>query len=261
MSQRLSLIKQAAGKDPRLVLDYARWFFSSSSLSMERHPVKGAVDHDEGLRRIRHALGPYEDGLALRELREWTRPESVDAIAEQTARDMSGDPSLGLLAYACVRALRPTVVVETGVATGVTSAYVLAGLEDNTHGELHSIDLPPTDLYVSGQVGSEVPPQLQHRWTYHWGDARRLLPKVLSAHRGQVGIFVHDSNHTYENMRSELEQALASVTNPGVVLADDVDANDAFAEATRDVESFYIRQDTKPGSTGIAFVPVRQTST
>ena len=49
---------------------------------------------------------------------------------------MSGDSALGRFVYAVVRASRPDVVIETGVATGVTSAHILAALADNEHGEL-----------------------------------------------------------------------------------------------------------------------------
>jgi len=43
--------------------------------------------------------------------------------------------------YSIVRHLRPDVVVETGVGGGLSSAFLLKGLQDNQRGRLYSIDL------------------------------------------------------------------------------------------------------------------------
>jgi hypothetical protein len=42
--------------------------------------------------------------------------------------------------YALCRLIRPRIVVETGVAAGVSSAFILKALNDNSYGILHSID-------------------------------------------------------------------------------------------------------------------------
>jgi hypothetical protein len=41
-----------------------------------------------------------------------------------------------------VRSLKPRVIVETGVASGLSSAHILRALAANGTGTLHSIDLP-----------------------------------------------------------------------------------------------------------------------
>jgi hypothetical protein len=53
--------------------------------------------------------------------------------------------------YVAVRTLQPRVVVETGVASGWSSAHILRALEANGAGVLHSIDLPNV------QEGSVLP--------------------------------------------------------------------------------------------------------
>lgn len=168
---------------------------------------------------------------------------------------MAGDTSLGELAYALVRAIRPAVVIETGVATGVTSAHVLAALADNDHGVLESIDLPPGDLVGTGLVGDAVPDELRSRWRYHWSTARRRLPALLEAHRGRgPRLFIHDSDHSYENMRWELETAWRALEPGDWVMADDVDLHDAFndfAAAAAGSAPWVVAQEAKPGSTGM----------
>ena len=50
--------------------------------------------------------------------------------------------TLGVVLYAVCRIRNPGIVVETGVASGVSSSYILCALENNEHGELYSIDQP-----------------------------------------------------------------------------------------------------------------------
>jgi predicted O-methyltransferase YrrM len=184
------------------------------------------------------------------------RPGASDraiASAAEVASSLAGDPSLGELAYGCVRAIRPAFVVETGVATGVTTAYTLAGLADNDHGHLHSIDLPPTNLYLAGQVARVVPDALRSRWTYHWGHAKRLLPRVFGCVEVAPQLFIHDSDHSYDHMRWELEQAWDALGTPGVLLADDADVHTAVGDvaAAKGAECRFVVQEDKPGATGI----------
>src|SRR4051812_6926009 len=69
----------------------------------------------------------------------------------------NADFALSRLCYAVCRARKPRVVVETGVAFGVTTAFILKALEQNGSGELHSVDLPPLGRAAEKQVGSLVP--------------------------------------------------------------------------------------------------------
>ena len=46
-------------------------------------------------------------------------------------------------------------------------------------------------------------------------------------------LFLHDSLHTYRNMRRELEVAWPHLRAGGVILADDVERNHAFGDLRR----------------------------
>lgn len=165
---------------------------------------------------------------------------------------MAGDTMLGLLVYGVARAVRPDMIVETGVATGVTSAHLLAALEDNGHGVLHSIDLPPTDMLAAGHVGAAIPHDLRHRWIYHWGASRRLLPKLLDDLEGRL-MFVHDSDHSYANMAWEIRNAWQAMSSGGVIVCDDVDMHTAFLDTARELKSSprFVEQAEKGGTTGL----------
>jgi predicted O-methyltransferase YrrM len=131
--------------------------------------------------------------------------------------------------YAICRSLRPEYVVETGVAYGVTTSYLLAALEANGGGVLHSIDLPPLAPAADNYVGLLIPVRLRGRWRLHRGATRRLLPKLLSAIH-PIDMFVHDSLHTYPSVSRELELVTPYLAAPGAVVVDDVDSNRAFSE-------------------------------
>lgn len=145
----------------------------------------------------------------------------------------NGSDTLADLCYAVCRSLRARVVVETGVAHGVTSAYILAALSDNQTGRLISIDLPPLALAPDTLVGYFVPQALRTRWTLHLDSARRTLPQVLVETHG-LDVFVHDSLHTYAHMKWELSQAMDALRPGGVLIVDDIEGNRAFVETTRD---------------------------
>jgi predicted O-methyltransferase YrrM len=121
--------------------------------------------------------------------------------------------------YFLVRAMKPNVVVETGVCYGVSSAYILQALKDNDRGTLYSIDLgntphePPNDFFV--------PLNLKSRWHLIIGDCKQALPLLLAQLR-QIDLFHHDSLHTYEHMMWEYEIAHAYLGPSGVLSSHDV---------------------------------------
>lgn len=97
--------------------------------------------------------------------------------------------------YAIVRALRPDRVVETGMHDGLGSTAVLAALERNGAGELISIDPKPG-------TGWLVPDRLRSRWR-----SVRATSYEALASTGPIDLFIHDSLHTPECERWELDTA------------------------------------------------------
>ena len=143
-----------------------------------------------------------------------------------------GDKALARAAWCAVRHLHPAVVVETGVARGVTSRIVLEALDRNGRGRLWSIDLPhPLMPEIHGQTGAAVPESCRARWTYIRGSSRRRLPALLR-HVGKVDVFIHDSLHTARNMLFEMDRVWRVLSPGGVMVIDDV-YNQAFARFVR----------------------------
>jgi predicted O-methyltransferase YrrM len=152
-----------------------------------------------------------------------------------------------LFLYSLIRFMRPDVVVETGVASGRSSAAILQALEDNSKGKLYSIDLGQfyegenPEKYITEEGNSElcgfipkdkevgwlVPQNLRHRWRLIIGNSKIELPKLVSSLE-KIDIFYHDSEHSYENMTFEAKTVWPLVPKGGFVVFDDIKWNKAF---------------------------------
>jgi predicted O-methyltransferase YrrM len=121
------------------------------------------------------------------------------------------------LLYSLIRSLKPKVILETGVANGHSSSVMLWALSKNGCGELHSIDL-------SEDVGRLISPEQKSQWHLHLLDSSGLKKSYLSmlAALPAVDMMIHDSDHSYQWMRFELEGALPRMSKNGVIACDDV---------------------------------------
>jgi hypothetical protein len=128
---------------------------------------------------------------------------------------------------------RPGVVIETGVAHGISSRIALEALAENESGHLWSIDLPhPLNHQLHGQTGVAVTDECRPRWTYVEGESQRMLPPLVREVE-KVELFIHDSLHTAKNTLFEMEQAASIMPPGGVMLVDDIRGHDGFATFAR----------------------------
>lgn len=159
-----------------------------------------------------------------------TKIESADLYAKKV-----------LVQYATVRAVCPDIVVETGIANGVSSAHLLLALHKNGRGTLHSIEVGDSTYLPPGhEPGWIVPDWLRSRWQVHIGDSKQLLPELLRDLQS-IDLFAHDSLHTYDHMMFEFEQAYPHVRPGGVLVADDALWNESFRDFSRKIQSPHAR--------------------
>jgi len=136
--------------------------------------------------------------------------------------------------YALTRLLNPRHVVEVGVSSGVSSAYLLQALERNGRGTLHSVDRPklappaPTgrqrataswSLPPGRSSGWAVPQSLRARWDLRIGDKKVVLP-LLAAELPRVDLFVYDVPHDDVGSRTEFAALDRRLPSRGVAIAD-----------------------------------------
>ena len=145
----------------------------------------------------------------------------------------SGGEAILRLTGAIVLLRRPERVLETGVAMGFTSAVMLAALEHNGAGELHSIDLPPLQVDASTFIGQVIPDELRHRWSLHVGPSQAILPE-LAPRLAPIGLFVHDADHSYAAQYAEYREVWPHLAAGGALVSDDV-SNPALVEFAAEV--------------------------
>ena len=166
-----------------------------------------------------------------------TKPFSLKVLAMDTTSCLA--------LYVLCRALKPGVFVETGVASGMSSSYILRALDRNDYGKLFSIDVPwytvkhnwsghgnddeLQERPIEKNSGWLIPDSLRDRWELHLGRTSEQLPPLLKS-IGPVDVFFHDSEHSYENMSWEFKTIWPSLKIGGMLVAHNVDKNNAFPD-------------------------------
>ena len=140
--------------------------------------------------------------------------------------------------YIITRILKPEIGIETGVFEGHSSLSVLLALEENNKGFLYSIDLPSPELPPGKEPGWIVPERLRKRWDLRLGKSSDLLPVLLKKVK-EVDIFLHDSEHSYENMYWEYKTTWRGIRKGGLLLSHDISQNAAFRDFAKHVSEDY----------------------
>jgi SAM-dependent methyltransferase len=232
-----------------------------SSRTMMRSPrsgaerIRGRIDRRQDLRELTALGGPRREHYTVAEdwapaLHDiigapWPCPEAEpfgevwDAVLADLASAglrvgrasyggwNDGDRAQAAAIWCVVAHSRPGIVVETGVAHGLTSRVILEGLKRNGAGHLWSIDLPAVDPALHREIGIAVRADLRSRWSYTPGTSRERLPGLVRKLK-RVDLFVHDSLHTARNMGFELDTVWPALTAGGIAVVDDVDHSLGF---------------------------------
>jgi predicted O-methyltransferase YrrM len=173
-------------------------------------------------------------------LREVAQDEQFLAELRSRLRaraDRADEPRFGrrLGWYCIVRATRPRVIVETGSHDGLGTALLARALQRNREegapGVLLSFDIDPASGWLVGEP-------LRAYVERHIGDARETLPAALAGR--EVGVFVHDSLHTYEHERFELETAVEHAAERLVLISDNAHVSPALLDVCRERGMRYV---------------------
>lgn len=121
--------------------------------------------------------------------------------------------------YALVRAMKPKVVVETGVDKGLGSVVLCCALlrnrEEGHPGHYYGTDLNPQAGYLLKGTYAEMGEIL-------YGDSLESLQEF----KQQIDIFINDSDHSAEYEAQEYEAVIGKLSLNGVILGDNSHATD-----------------------------------
>lgn len=145
---------------------------------------------------------------------------------------------VGIVLYGIVRSTQPEIVIETGIAGGVSSTFIICALLENNKGILFSIDLPPDDLkrrkFEDGSnyneilekgigylIPSEIKRYIGDRHKIILGDVKSTLPGLLKQ-LGKIDLFIHDDLHLPDHMLWEYELVWEYIKPKGFLMSDDI---------------------------------------
>lgn len=141
------------------------------------------------------------------------------------AKNFDCEIGLASFLHAYIVQIQPKVIVETGVANGITTNVIMHALAE-VGGSLHSFDVDPKTQNVYHGSGD---------WKFHLltGEFERDLKRQVSE-IGDVDLWIHDSNHGYQWQSFEYELAKRSLSRGGILVSDDIDSSTAWGLASRD---------------------------
>jgi len=87
------------------------------------------------------------------------------------------------------------------------------------------------------EPGFVVPSWLKNRWRLTLGKSQDILERLLDQ-LGEIDIFLHDSEHSYDNMMFEFETAWRYLSS--LLLSHDVSWNRAFFDFARKVHRSFV---------------------
>lgn len=150
----------------------------------------------------------------------------VDKESNQMNNRWNAGLQLTILLYSLIRSSRVKVIIETGVANGITTNTIMqALLHSNSAGELHSFDILPETKGVYDGSGN---------WHFHQLHPKKAHLEITQTVNklSNIDLWLHDSNHGYRWQKFEYELAFGKLRKGGILVSDDVDATSAWTEVT-----------------------------
>lgn len=144
-----------------------------------------------------------------------------------TSSRWNAEEQLFILLYSLIKANNSKLIIETGVANGITTNAIMTAVEESgANGELNSFDvLPETSKAYSGGGN----------WKFHLLKGRNVHKQIKSivSSLPKVDVWVHDSNHGYRWQKFEYLLALSVLSKNGILISDDIDASSAWGELAK----------------------------
>jgi Methyltransferase domain len=197
--------------------------------------MRPELDPDEGWIEVLSGAGTEASRRALLEAQsERGLFSHLKGEHEREGRSSYVEIDAPLELHALVRLTRPLHVVEVGVSSGVSSAYLLNALAKNGKGTLHSVDLPSISrrpppgrkaphaswsLPPGRSPGWAIPKKLRVGWDLRVGDKAAMLP-ILARQLPRVDLLVYDVPHSDRTTWEEFELLDPLLPPGGVAIVD-----------------------------------------
>jgi hypothetical protein len=210
-----------------------RFLLGSRETTNFTYPLANTSELVEFLSRIvglGNSVGSFVSEL---ETDDELRKEIEDRLRARKDRNRRMEYGRRLGWYAIVRQTKPAIVFETGTHDGLGSTILARALErnraDGAPGKLYTFDIDP-------DAGWIVPPRLRPFVEFVRGPVKDTMPRLLEKLGAPIEVFLHDSLHTYEHERWELETVEPALGPRALLLSDNAHATVALKDhaASRD---------------------------
>jgi predicted O-methyltransferase YrrM len=172
--------------------------------------------------------------------------ERAADILLQVPFDMGAGGNYELL-YWMTRFLRPTYVVETGVAAGWSSEAFLTAMKRNDHGTLYSSDLPYFRVRDAAKyIGILVSEDVKSRWHLLTSGDQKALPQIL-AEVPSVDLFHYDSDKSYSGRQFAVGLVASKLSANGIILVDDISDDPWFHDYSASTDRTNAVVDARSG--------------
>ena len=148
---------------------------------------------------------------------------------EHRLRTLGTRSSMGIFDSAVllglVRKFAPSICVETGGNLGMSSSFILQGMEEAgiKNGRLLSVEVDPKIA-----VGSMIPERLKNNYEPLIGDVKQFMKKEVFPL--QIDLFLHDSSHRYKYQYLEFRYFWKRLKSNGILISHDVNFNASFVD-------------------------------
>ncbi len=137
--------------------------------------------------------------------------------------------------YALVRLTQPDVVVETGTDQGLGSLALATALQRNGRGRLVTIDSNPASGHLLRHFDGPVERII--------GSSIDVIPELGPA---DVGLFIHDSLHSYAYEQMEFQLITPLLTSTAIVLSDNAHNSSALADWAEQTQRSFLYFQEQP---------------
>lgn len=211
------------------IFNFVRWLFTSRETTNFTYDLK-----DENKRYLASLIA---DVLSLEfdSIASYIKEIEGDAELKSHVAVATARSDLGFMAdsevrlgrrigwYAFARALKPGVVVETGVANGLGACVLTAALrrnkEEGYEGRYYGTDINPRAGYLLSGGYADFGEIL-------YGDSIASLKKM----EGKIDLFINDSDHSADYEAEEYETIAGKLSDRAVILGDNSHCSDRLLE-------------------------------
>ena len=175
----------------------------------------------------------------------------ANSLAKKSRVKMGGAGAIDLL-YGLTKLLKPSCIVETGVAYGWSSMAFLSATYNSPNSRLISVDMPYPKMNNEPWVGVVVSDKFHKQWTLIREPDRYGLTRALRFGGSLIDICHYDSDKSYWGRKWAYPKLWESLRSGGVFISDDIQDNYAFKEFVEEKDTAFCVMESQGKYVGIS---------